>query len=464
MAIIPSDTYPGQTDTSDLVAYPSGAAQNVIVIDDGVGFPLEKTWVNDLLGWQQALLAAAGITASGDPDTAVDSQYKEAIEWIAEGSRGFYNVTSPAYGALGNGSADDTAAIQDAIDACAVAGGVVFLPAGRYRLTAELSIPPGVHLFAYPGTVVVTMDHATARTANFAGVWDTQTQIFGIDFEADQANTGTVFFAGSSTGLDVKFIQCRANFASLNLTERIWQTNEVADKWTAEDCIFIAVRTGIPYSVSNYHLIRGDFTMAPGATGILFPVGVTGRVEGTTFRQVSIGGNVAFLGVGAGGVLSVEGAVADVDDSGAGAASYLISSSGGRLYAAGNRLRNNAVYYLYSAIAAEDSDAELLPLLAITTASAAAIVQRDYGAVKINCSNANPPTITLEDPLFDGQPLDFAIQNTNGGGWTGDVVFSGSLAYTPAITNLGSNSTASVRFIAVAGAWTPIGALGTYAP
>lgn len=42
-----------------------------------------------------------------------------------------YNVTN--YGAKGDGSTDDTAAIQAAVDACAAAsGGVVLMPAGRY--------------------------------------------------------------------------------------------------------------------------------------------------------------------------------------------------------------------------------------------------------------------------------------------------------------------------------------------
>jgi polygalacturonase len=48
---------------------------------------------------------------------------------------GFYDVT--AYGALGNGSHDDTPAIQNAINAAAANeyGGVVFLPIGQYAVT-----------------------------------------------------------------------------------------------------------------------------------------------------------------------------------------------------------------------------------------------------------------------------------------------------------------------------------------
>lgn len=49
------------------------------------------------------------------------------------------------YGATGNGSTDDTAAIQNAIDALPITGGVVFfpIPASCYKITATLTIGTG---------------------------------------------------------------------------------------------------------------------------------------------------------------------------------------------------------------------------------------------------------------------------------------------------------------------------------
>jgi hypothetical protein len=51
------------------------------------------------------------------------------------------------YGATGDGKKDSTAAIRTTIDAAkAAGGGIVFIPRGRYMMSEELSIPPGVSL------------------------------------------------------------------------------------------------------------------------------------------------------------------------------------------------------------------------------------------------------------------------------------------------------------------------------
>ena len=52
---------------------------------------------------------------------------------------GYYDVI--AYGAVGDGSHDDTAGIQAAINACnAAGGGIVYMPPGTYKLTAPLTM------------------------------------------------------------------------------------------------------------------------------------------------------------------------------------------------------------------------------------------------------------------------------------------------------------------------------------
>jgi len=83
--------YPGKINDSD-PGYPYGAAQNITTPGDGTGTPWEQAIVNDFLGYQQALLVQSGLTPSGNPDTALDSQYRDAAEILA--GRGLVQVVS----------------------------------------------------------------------------------------------------------------------------------------------------------------------------------------------------------------------------------------------------------------------------------------------------------------------------------------------------------------------------------
>lgn len=59
----------------------------------------------------------------------------------------FYNVKSAPYQAAGDGTSDDTNAIQSALtDAGNAGGGTVYLPAGDYRVSTHLQVPAGVEL------------------------------------------------------------------------------------------------------------------------------------------------------------------------------------------------------------------------------------------------------------------------------------------------------------------------------
>ena len=56
-------------------------------------------------------------------------------------------ATDVTFGAYGDGVHDDTTAIQNALTAAAGnGGGIVYLPAGKYKLTATLDVPSGVEL------------------------------------------------------------------------------------------------------------------------------------------------------------------------------------------------------------------------------------------------------------------------------------------------------------------------------
>jgi polygalacturonase len=72
---------------------------------------------------------------TGAVDTTVQAKLRES-------------VSVKDFGATGDGTTDDTAAIQAAIDSLSATGGQVFLPKGTYRLSASLTIDgKGIHLF-----------------------------------------------------------------------------------------------------------------------------------------------------------------------------------------------------------------------------------------------------------------------------------------------------------------------------
>ena len=78
-------------------------------------------------------------------------------------SDGSWNVK--ASGAAGNGTADDTAAIQAALNSGrAAGGGTVFFPPGRYRITAPLTVYPNLTLDgAGPNASVIQQATASAH-------------------------------------------------------------------------------------------------------------------------------------------------------------------------------------------------------------------------------------------------------------------------------------------------------------
>lgn len=73
--------------------------------------------------------------------TVIDGGDGTTTVVITADGGGVIDVTGPLYGAAGDGTTDDTTAIQDAIDAvCAAGGGVVYFPAGAYLISATLTV------------------------------------------------------------------------------------------------------------------------------------------------------------------------------------------------------------------------------------------------------------------------------------------------------------------------------------
>ncbi len=82
--------------TTPSVAYPFGSAKDDSTGTTGDGTPIREALLNDNYGLQQAIMRAAGLTPSGDADTAIASQYMQGIVQQAMGRAELYDDTGAA--------------------------------------------------------------------------------------------------------------------------------------------------------------------------------------------------------------------------------------------------------------------------------------------------------------------------------------------------------------------------------
>ena len=168
-----------------------------------------------------------------------------------------YNVKR--YGATGDGSTNDRAALQAAIDVAeAAGGGAVFLPEGTYRITATLTVPNKVSIYGVGGEASVisalscnalTFDSASNdRCANFY-------QDFGMvgaaGSTANWAAVESILPSGGVSGTDSRD---GLHFNRL----KIYDWNQgfiVTDTWesTIKGCKFQKVRN--PISLGTYSML-----------------------------------------------------------------------------------------------------------------------------------------------------------------------------------------------------------------
>jgi hypothetical protein len=466
MALNPLARYAGQVATSDPAGYPYGKAQNVTVEGDGTGTPLEKDLVNDILGLQQALLVAAGITPSGVSDKANASQYLDAIRWIAEGARATFDVKDPRYGATGLGVIDDTLKIQAALTAAGLVRGRVYFPEGTYRTTTELLVPAGVSLLG--DDCVILNDHASAHTLVWASASTKPVTVEGIRFEGAQVNTGNVWRI--TAGVNVTFIRCAINASDNKLHGQLCRSTSAASAATFYRCEAAHQAVGEigVESLGKVAFVEGSYSV-PGnynpASGFIDAI-VTSCDRVSFTQLLSTVGGFAFV---VAHEAMVRGCKFRVTDSGAAALTYATSIvSGSILVSQGNDFGTQTGGYCFPCKgtgAARGSVIQLLPATRQTVAGGTLVLQSHYESIGVKYS-ASSPTFQMPDPKVEGQKLNVTFFNTTGGALGFGVTNYGFKASQPTPA---ASSGASATFVATDPTdtgtlvWSQVGGWGSIA-
>jgi len=97
------------------------------------------------------------------------------------------------YGAVIDGTTDDSDAIQDAATAAAVVNGAVFFPPGQYRITKTITFTSGVSVFG-PGAEIVELLADVFSDPMFKWTNATEFTVSGLTFTGGQLQTA---FAGA---------------------------------------------------------------------------------------------------------------------------------------------------------------------------------------------------------------------------------------------------------------------------
>lgn len=123
------------------------------------------------------------------PDTKISrvSAGVLAVNGVELAGTAWFNAQT--YGAKGNGTADDTTAIQAAINAVPSTGGMVYIPAGTYKLTAALVLKSNVTLLGDGSNATVL--NQTSTTANaISGVDLTKVSLKGLRIQGPGSGSG----------------------------------------------------------------------------------------------------------------------------------------------------------------------------------------------------------------------------------------------------------------------------------
>lgn len=273
--------------------------------NSGASAPGNPTTLQSVL---DLVLTAFGTT---DWNIKINGTTKTPLVWLSSIIGVFVNVKDPTYGAVGDGVTDDTAHIQAALTAAGTPKGIVFFPAGTYRITSKLTVPAGVHLWgAGSEGTSIKMDHATNDTLEYDGTADTGDQeIRGLTIDALQANSGKFVSLTNTLGpRRVLIVNCVLGAANTPHTGNLVSAGTTGHSVKIKDTyLYPGSSTGINILNSSSRLIMDTvivfLTAATWNSSIVSCIGQT-RINGCKFDvSTQTSGTSSILALGDAAIL-----------------------------------------------------------------------------------------------------------------------------------------------------------------
>jgi hypothetical protein len=230
-------------------------------------------------------LVTAGVVAA-----AVNAVRFESLG--GNGVLGVYNVMDA--GAVGDGTTDDTTAIQNSINACN-GGGTCYFPPNHTYLCGVLTIPTGVTIWGYGATLKASTAAGTAILwVNLANP-TANVSVLGLTFDATNLTSssgGVVFYGAPATVVDRLLIRdCRVlnlSMANPNFHAFSWSgTDPSKYNWVINN--YIKTSGGDAISPGGTTAVLGNYVAQGGDGGVAMNNGATGLISGNTFRKCSLG-------------------------------------------------------------------------------------------------------------------------------------------------------------------------------
>lgn len=346
------------------------------------------------------------------------------LQYLAQKTDGTFSPFN--YAGVGDGTVDDTTAVQNCFNAAATASNdgqmaTVDLGGKAWRVTAALYGKPDINV--KNGRLI--LDHATANFIDFdsspAGLalacqWE------NVQLDIAQANTGIILGA-SVPGVSVEFKNCRFNNSGLC-------TGRLLLSASGSDFRFDHCYGKVPLNGPGFRSDAGVLEIEGGkwttplnyADSIVEGTGGTHRLTGVHFLTSSTtGGNAICVHV-AGQKVIANGCLFD-DGSGNGNKAFFSVLGAG----VGDLTEHASVFrgmtaYTFAAPLALGSVLSLRNPQATTIAAAGTVVCTDgIKAQSFKLTNAfsgNGPSLQLPAILFVGQEFEITVWNASGTNWT----------------------------------------------